>query len=40
MLTDNARCVIEGLLFLGLFAVALILIYLTMNCPSPTTLHC
>lgn len=40
MWTDNVRCVIEGLLFLALFAVALILVYLAMNCPSPTTLHC
>lgn len=40
MLTDNARCVIEGLLFLVLFSVALILVYLTLNCPSPTSLHC
>ena len=40
MLTDNVRCVIEGLLFLVLFAVALILVYLTLNCPSPTSLHC
>ncbi len=37
---DNVRGLIEGLLFLVLFGVALIMIYLMLNCPSPTTLHC